>query len=103
MAFNGGLYFEAHELWEEVWLALLGPERTFAQGLIQVAAGMHHLARHRRGPAAGLLQKGLGKISRSVPASLSRPDVEDFARGVEVLLARLEAGASPSSLPSLAL
>src|SRR6266849_11099605 len=36
--FNSGAFFEAHEHWESVWLAAQEPEKTFLQGLIQVAA-----------------------------------------------------------------
>ena len=63
-AFNRGEYFLAHELWEEVWReAEDSGRRLFVQGLIQIAAGLHQLQRHRSGPAAGLLRKGLEKIS----------------------------------------
>jgi predicted metal-dependent hydrolase len=41
--FNGGRYFEAHESWEDAWRELQGDDKTFAQGLTQVAAAMHKL------------------------------------------------------------
>ena len=64
-AFNRGEYFLAHELWEEVWREVDDAERRlFVQGLIQIAAGLHHLQGHRPGPGAGLLRKGLQKISQ---------------------------------------
>jgi predicted metal-dependent hydrolase len=90
-AFNGGQYFEAHELWEEAWHQLAGAERIFVQGLIQIAAGLHHLEQRRPGPAAGLLGKGLEKISRGVPAPFAHLQVEALARDVERLLAELAA------------
>lgn len=37
--FNQGLYWEAHEAWEELWLELEDEPKLFVQGLIQVAAG----------------------------------------------------------------
>ncbi len=38
-AFDAGYYWEAHELWEAVWMCLppAGAERLFMQGLIQLA------------------------------------------------------------------
>jgi len=36
--FHSGAFFEAHEHWESVWLTAQGPEKTFLQALIQVAA-----------------------------------------------------------------
>jgi predicted metal-dependent hydrolase len=49
--FNRGLYWEAHEAWEEAWTPdRRGPDRGFYKGLIQVAAGcLHYGRRNRRG------------------------------------------------------
>jgi predicted metal-dependent hydrolase len=64
-AFNRGEYFLAHELWEEMWREMTDAEqRVCVQGLIQIAAGLHHLQQRRARPAAGLLRKGLEKLSR---------------------------------------
>ena len=40
--FNACDYFEAHEVWEEVWTEYRGPSRKFYQGLIQAAVALHH-------------------------------------------------------------
>ena len=40
--FNDCEFFEAHEVWEELWTAMEGPSRKFYQGLIQVAVCLHH-------------------------------------------------------------
>lgn len=40
--FNECDFFEAHEVWEELWSECQGPERRFYQGLIQVAVCFHH-------------------------------------------------------------
>jgi hypothetical protein len=93
-AFNGGQYFEAHELWEQAWHELTGDERIFVQGLIQIAAGLHHLEQRRPGPAAGLLRKGLEKVSRGVPAPFVHLQVEALARAGDRLLAELAASAT---------
>jgi len=61
--FNARKFFEAHEVWEELWLAESEPEKTFLQGLIQVAAAFHH---HGRGNSRGtqsLLAAGLAKLA----------------------------------------
>jgi predicted metal-dependent hydrolase len=39
--FNRGLYWEAHEAWEELWLELEDQPKLFIQGLIQMAAAGH--------------------------------------------------------------
>ncbi|MBK8574810.1 MAG: DUF309 domain-containing protein [Elusimicrobia bacterium] len=41
--FNREEFFEAHEVWEELWHDTLGFNRDFFQGLIQVTSAMHHL------------------------------------------------------------
>ena len=40
--FNRGSYFEAHEVWEELWHAIFGEPRNYIQGLIQVTSALHH-------------------------------------------------------------
>jgi uncharacterized protein len=78
-AFEEGRFFEAHELWEEVWRELEGEERRLVQGLIQIAAGLHHRGRGRHAPAARLVAKGLEKLSRCAPALRVALDVEPVA------------------------
>jgi len=40
--FNKCDFFEAHEVWEELWADTSGSSRRFYQGLIQVAVCLHH-------------------------------------------------------------
>ena len=40
--FNDCEFFEAHEVWEELWADTSGESRKFYQGLIQVAVCLHH-------------------------------------------------------------
>ena len=40
--FNECEFFEAHEVWEELWAEIQGDSRKFYQGLIQVAVCLHH-------------------------------------------------------------
>jgi predicted metal-dependent hydrolase len=40
--FNKCDFFEAHEVWEELWADTQGPPKRFYQGLIQVAVCLHH-------------------------------------------------------------
>jgi uncharacterized protein len=40
--FNKCDFYEAHEVWEELWADTQGPARRFFQGLIQVAVCLHH-------------------------------------------------------------
>ncbi len=40
--FNARDFFEAHEVWEDLWADSHGDERRFYQGLIQAAVGLFH-------------------------------------------------------------
>jgi uncharacterized protein len=62
--FNARKFFEAHEVWEEVWLVEDEPEKTFLQGIIQIAAAFHHYRRGNSDGAETLLAAGIVKISR---------------------------------------
>src|SRR5277367_1783083 len=62
--FNARRFFEAHEVWEELWLVEGEPEKTFLQGLIQLAAAYHHHGRGNRRGMQSLLAAGLAKLSR---------------------------------------
>jgi predicted metal-dependent hydrolase len=63
--FNGQLFFEAHEVLEELWLQdRRGPNGDFYKGLIQLAGAFVHVQKSRPGPAAALFrlaEANLGK------------------------------------------
>ncbi len=52
--FNAGDYFEAHEVWEDLWAESHGTTRKFYQGLIQAAVGLCHFTNGNLGGAAKL-------------------------------------------------
>jgi uncharacterized protein len=95
-AFDRGEFFAAHELWEDVWRGLAGDDRLIVQGLIQIAVGLHHLQGGRMRPAAGVLARGVSKLSRrpQAPASpralaATRP-IAALARDVARVLSVLD-------------
>jgi hypothetical protein len=100
-AFNRGDYFHAHELWEEVWRELADGERSLMQGLIQIAAGLHHLQQRRPRPAAAVLRRGLEKISQRAFAPPVELQVGALARDVAGLLDELEAPGGQARDPTL--
>jgi predicted metal-dependent hydrolase len=61
--FNAQLYYEAHDVLEEVWLPIRGqPQARFYQGLIQMAGGFVHLQKQRLGPSARLFALALANF-----------------------------------------
>ncbi len=61
--FNSGAYFEAHEVLEDAWRAAAVPEKTFLQGLIQVAVGLHHHSQGNVVGARSLLSRAARNLS----------------------------------------
>jgi hypothetical protein len=51
--FNAQEFWEAHEAWEELWLASESDLGEFLQGMIQLAAAYHHV---RRGTLRGAVR-----------------------------------------------
>ena len=67
--FNAGLFWEAHEAWEEAWTPdRHGPDRGFYKGLIQVAAGCLHSSRHIRRGAVIKWRSGAAFLRPYLPA-----------------------------------
>ncbi len=50
LLFNAREFYDAHEVWEDVWREAEGLEKRFLQGLIQSAVAFHH---HSTGNIAG--------------------------------------------------
>jgi len=79
--FNAREFFLAHEVWEEIWMHESEPEKTFLQGLIQLAAAFHHYVRGNSDGAQSLLAAAAVKLQRFAPNH----------RGIAVADLRLEA------------
>src|SRR5437763_3994705 len=60
--FNARRFFDAHEVWEEIWLHSSEPEKTYLQGIIQIAAAFHHYLRGNLKGTRSLLRAGLGRL-----------------------------------------
>ncbi len=74
--FDSGRFWDAHEVWEEIWQEEERSIRSFYQGLIQLAAGYHHwTVTHRPRGVQTLLAMGATKLSWYRPAYLD-VDVE---------------------------
>ena len=56
--FNAGEFFEAHEVWEDLWHDTAGPDRRFYQGLIQAAVAVYHAGNGNARGARRLFHSG---------------------------------------------
>lgn len=77
--FNAGGYFDAHEVWEEIWLHSSGETKLFYQMLIQAAVALHHYERGNARGARGMHANVIEKLSR-LPSFFMSLDLVDFSR-----------------------
>jgi predicted metal-dependent hydrolase len=107
--FNRGLYFEAHDVLEELWLAdRSGPNYAFYKGLIQLAGAFVHLQKNRPRPSAALFKLAQANLQK-YPAIHEQLNVEDVLRLIGSWLEELETAAfetnplSPKNKPRVEL
>jgi uncharacterized protein len=91
--FNAGEFWEAHESWEELWLAAESDLVEFLQGLIQLAAAYHHVKRGTWRGAVRLFDASLRRLDpfpvvycgldRSAAVTAARDHRERTARSVQ--------------------
>ncbi len=62
--FNRGDFFEAHEVWENLWMDTAGADKRFYQGLIQAAVGLLHFCNGNVRGAAKLYRSSKDYMQR---------------------------------------
>ena len=92
--FNRGEYFDAHEVWEDLWRDCERADRLFYQSLIQAAVALYHWGRGNRAGASRLFASGRAKMAGYRPAHHGL-DVDRFWGQVEATLADSAAGVPP--------
>jgi hypothetical protein len=80
--FNDGDFFEAHELWEDLWSEGEGDARRFYQGLIQAAVGLCHYCNGNLGGAVKLYRSAHDYMRPCLPRFLGL-DVAEFWQQME--------------------
>jgi hypothetical protein len=86
--FNAGRYFEAHEIWEEIWLHSSGDTKLFYQMLIQAAVSLHHHNRGNARGARGMYERVVEKLGR-LPSVFMSLDLVGFSRQFKTYLSGL--------------
>src|SRR3954465_2978281 len=89
--FNACEFFEAHEVWEELWKSYSGELRLFYKGLIQAAVALHHFgngnirgARKVYGTSRGYLSQYGPRCEASTWKSFSRSSTRVSLRSPRV-------------------
>jgi predicted metal-dependent hydrolase len=90
--FNQGLFYEAHDVLEELWLGeRQGANYSFYKGLIQLAGAFVHLQKDRLRPAAALFKLARANLQKYPPIH-EHLDLALVLRLIDSWLQLLEAG-----------
>lgn len=98
--FNREAFFDAHEVWEDVWREAEGAEKKFLQGLIQVAVAFHHHSTGNVVGARSLLERACQNLD-GYPDRLAGISVQALLDSLTKWRAAFSLGGAKPSLPKL--
>ncbi|MGB3612351.1 MAG: DUF309 domain-containing protein [Elainellaceae cyanobacterium] len=87
--FNRGEFYACHDTLEALWMEAGEPDRTFFQGVLQLAVGLYHLTHHNWQGAVTLLGNGISRL-RPYGPNYDGTDVDHLLDWSAVLLQRLQ-------------
>ena len=89
--FNRQLFFEAHDVLEELWLKdRTGSNYSFHKGLIQLAGAFVHLQKNRLRPSAALFKLAETNLKK-YPMIHDHLNIEEVLKMIQSWLEQLEA------------
>jgi predicted metal-dependent hydrolase len=88
--FNSEEFFECHDVFEDLWSELVGPERPFFQGLIHAAVCLFHFSEGNLGGARKMYFSCVTYLSPFAPAFIGI-DTEKLLQDLEHCFAELAA------------
>ncbi|HEV8060708.1 MAG TPA: DUF309 domain-containing protein [Gemmataceae bacterium] len=100
LLFNEQEFFEAHEVWEDLWAESHGDTRRFYQGLIQAAVGLCHFANGNVRGAVKLFRTSHGYME-GLPTPFQGMDLTGFWRGMDACFGPLLTHAEGQPMPEL--
>jgi hypothetical protein len=65
--FNQRQFYDCHDTLEAIWMEAIEPEKTFYQGILQIAVGLYHLGNQNLRGATILLGEGIHRLRRYQP------------------------------------
>jgi hypothetical protein len=86
--FNQGQFYDCHDTLEALWMESGEPDKTFYQGVLQIAVALYHLSNRNARGAMILLGEGMNRLRRYEPV-YSGIDVSNLVDESESLLATL--------------
>lgn len=98
--FNQREYYACHDTLEAIWFEASEPEKTFYQGILQVAVALYHLSNQNLRGAVILLGEGSNRLRRYLP-DYAEINVTDLVEQSINLLKTLQQ-AQPEQVPLFA-
>lgn len=65
--FNAQDFYTCHDTLEELWTEAIDPDRTFYQGILQLAVALYHLGNQNWRGTVTLLGESLGRLASYSP------------------------------------
>lgn len=113
--FNSQQFYACHDTLEALWMDATEPQKTFYQGILQIAVALYHLGNSNWRGAVILLGEGINKLQR-YPPTYAGIDVDELLTSSAAMLIALQqagpekisdwivtTGAMPSDAPPLKL
>ena len=108
--FNACEFFEAHEVWEDLWKSYTGDLRLFYKGLIQAAVALHHFGNGNIRGARKVYRSSRGYLTAYRPGCMGL-DLEEFLPKFDACFAEVDASqeeypkidVDPELIPEIAL
>ena len=98
--FNQGQFYACHDTLEALWTEAIEPDRSFYQGLLQIAVALYHLQNQNHRGATILLGEGSNRLQRYYP-DYSGINVETLLDQSLALLSTLQGLTDPPSPDTL--
>jgi predicted metal-dependent hydrolase len=87
--FNSGQFYACHDTLEALWIEATEPERSFYQGILQIAVALYHLGNCNLRGAVILLGEGSNRLRR-YSANYAGLDIAEFLDQSVTLLHKLQ-------------
>ena len=87
--FNSQQFYACHDTLEALWMDATEPQKTFYQGILQIAVALYHLGNSNWRGAVILLGEGINKLQR-YPPTYAGIDVDELLTSSAAMLIALQ-------------
>ena len=87
--FNQGQFYACHDTLEALWIEASEPQKTFYQGILQIAVAFYHLGNSNWRGTVILLGEGINRLQR-YPPTYAEIDLDELLASSAALLTALQ-------------